>query len=308
MAQTANELDATDYTKLAGFDGDWRDCWWNSDYLALLAGRVRLADRRHLLDVGCGVGHWGQRLLPLAHPDARMVGIDREPGFMASATARAHQRGLSGQVTYQQGLAEALPFPDGHFDAVTCQTVLMHATDATAVLAELQRVLAPGGLLLLAEPDNLVNALSPDRGLHPPTLAESLALVELQVVCASGKLALGHGDESIGTKLHALVSAAGFSAVRTWTNDRAAPLLPPYTDPAMALDAGIIRDSDQMVAILEDRSRRHWAAGGGDPDRFGGLWDVAETWRARVRQQVVDGTFSRGGAFTMVVCAAEQPA
>jgi len=307
MAQTENELDATKYTKLAGFEGDWRDFWWNSDYLALLARRTRWSDRRHILDVGCGVGHWGQRLLPLAHPAARMVAIDREEGFLDDARARASARGLADRITYQQGLAEQLPFPDGHFDAVTCQTVLMHATDAAAVLAEMMRVLAPGGLLLIAEPDNLVNAVSPDRGLENPSLEEALAQVELQMVCAKGKLALGHGDETIGSKLHALVDAAGFERVRSWTNDRAAPLIPPYNDRAMSLDAHIVLQSAEMVDVLKKRARRHWEAGGGAASRFDTLWNVREAWSERVRQGVANHTFSRGGGFTMFVCAGERP-
>lgn len=306
MAKTANELQATDYARMAGFDGDWRDGWWNQDYLELLARRTRLGSRRRLLDVGCGVGHWGQRLLPLAHPDATLVGVDREAGFLDAAGARAATRGLADRAEYRAGRGEALDFPDGHFDMATCQTVLMHATDAAAVLAEMRRVLAPGGLLLVAEPDKFVNALSPDRGAQPPTLDEALAMVELQAVCAAGKRALGHGDEDIGSRLHGLVVAAGFRDVRSWTNDRAAPLVPPYDDPWMALNVANALSAVDFEDAMVARSRRHWTAGGGAPARFEALWATRAAWEARVRAGLADKTYARGGAFLMVVVAGER--
>jgi ubiquinone/menaquinone biosynthesis C-methylase UbiE len=306
MAKEQNELNAKNYTKLAGFDGDWRDFWWNQDYLELLAARTDWSSRRRVLDVGCGVGHWGQRLLPLAHPDATMVGIDRESEFLDTARARAAERGLGDRIHYQAAVAEDLPFPDQHFDAVTCQTVLMHTTDAAAVLREMKRVLAPGGLLLLAEPDNFVNALAPDRGGIEPTVEEALAILELRMVGGRGKLALGHGDEFIGSKLFSLVSTAGFGHVRSWTNDRTAPLRAPYTERAMALDAGVIRSSKDFTAVLEKRSRGHWIAGGGKPERFDGLWATLGAYNQRVYDALDQDCYERGGGFMMYVVAGEK--
>jgi ubiquinone/menaquinone biosynthesis C-methylase UbiE len=63
------------------------------------------------------------------------------------------------QSNYQLGTAEAIPFPDSYFDMVTCQTVLIHVKDITIALNEMLRVLKPGGLLAVAEPNNLVSRL-----------------------------------------------------------------------------------------------------------------------------------------------------
>src|SRR6185436_18728119 len=119
---------------------------------ALIAHRLRLSELRSMLDVGCGVGHWGRLLLPLCHPEASLVGVDREVRSLEAAaqTARDAKR-----CSYRAADLAALPFPDGSFSLVTCQTVLIHVADVRAALAELLRVLAPGGLLLLAEPNNL---------------------------------------------------------------------------------------------------------------------------------------------------------
>lgn len=308
MVTTINEQRAEDYVQMAGFEGDWRDSWWNDDFLRLLGHRTDLARRERLLDVGCGVGHWGQRLLPLAHPEATLVGVDREGQFLDAAEERAEQLGLADRTHWRPALAESLPFPDNHFDAVTCQTVLMHATDAGAVVREMRRVLSPGGLLLLAEPDNTVNAVSPDRGEHNPSVAETLALIELQMVCARGKRALGHGDETVGSKLHALVAAESFESVQSWINDRAAPLIPPYIAPTMGPEADAVLRFAGAAEALEDRARAHWQAGGGTQARFDALWPVRVAWGERVQRQVLEHTFTRGGGFLVYVCAAEKAA
>ena len=46
-------LSKEDYHKLTGFDGDWRDTWWNDDFLSMMARRWRLEQVQTVLDVGC---------------------------------------------------------------------------------------------------------------------------------------------------------------------------------------------------------------------------------------------------------------
>jgi SAM-dependent methyltransferase len=307
-APQTNELDARTYSRMAGFAGDWRDCWWNQDYLELLARRVRLAERAHLLDVGCGVGHWGQRLLALAGPETTLTGVDREAAFLDQAKERAAARGQERRSVYLPATVESLPFPDGHFDAVTCQTVLMHVTDPRAALREMVRVLAPGGLLLVAEPDNLVNALSPDRGPLRPSLPETLALAELQQVCAAGKQALGHGDECIGSQLFGLFHEQGLERVRGWSNDKVAALAPPYAEPCQQRDRAIILQDADDDGTMKQRALRHWQAAGGEPTRFSLLWARRRSWQERVRAAARAGTFVRGGGFLLFVCAGEKAA
>src|SRR5262245_10513966 len=90
-----NRWNAASYGALAGFSGDWRDTWWNEDFLQLLARRWRLSDVASLLDVGCGVGHWGQRLLPHLAPRAELTACDWEAGFEAPALERAKRLGFA---------------------------------------------------------------------------------------------------------------------------------------------------------------------------------------------------------------------
>ena len=96
--------------------GDTRDHWWNLDFLRLMAKRWRLDAVRDVLDVGCGVGHWGMLLASVMPDDVRVTGVDREPSWVEQARARAAARGLDERFSYQQGEAERLPFPDDSFD------------------------------------------------------------------------------------------------------------------------------------------------------------------------------------------------
>ena len=143
----------------AEYFGETRDHWWNRDYLELVAKRWKLADVRTMLDVGCGVGHWAQLLASFLPDHVRVSGIDREPSWVDAARDRAERRGLAGRFEYRQGEAQKLPFPDGTFDLVTCQTVLIHTPDPAAVIAEMKRVTRPGGLVMVAEPNNMTASL-----------------------------------------------------------------------------------------------------------------------------------------------------
>lgn len=62
--------------------GDTRDHWWNLDFLRLMAKRWRLDGVRDVLDVGCGVGHWGMLLASVMSEDVRVIGVDREASWV----------------------------------------------------------------------------------------------------------------------------------------------------------------------------------------------------------------------------------
>jgi SAM-dependent methyltransferase len=294
---------------LAGFAGDWRDRWWAEPTLARLEGALGLSAARSLLDVGCGAGHWGQRWARRL-PRLEVTAVDREPAFLPQAEARAARLGLGPR--YQTALAhgEALPFPDDRFDVVTCQTVLLHAADALQVLAEMVRVCRPGGLLLAAEPDNLVNAAQGHDHAPERTLEESVRLFQFAALAARGKAALGHGDERIGRRLPGLFQALGLDQVQAWQNDQCALLLPPYAGPeqqehlAQLLGAG---PSAVSPAGEREVARRRYLAGGGDEARFAEDWSLVERNRAELVAAVQAGRFSHPGAHAFYLVAGRKP-
>ncbi|MEJ7787761.1 MAG: class I SAM-dependent methyltransferase [Solirubrobacteraceae bacterium] len=121
--------------------------WWfvgrREIFLALLRPRLRaLGSSPRILDFGCGTGAFLEYLDELGEVTA----VDAE----ADAVAFCHLRGRS-EVTYVAPDAP-LPFADGSFDVVTALDVVEHIDDDVAALAELRRVLRPGGVLLVAVP------------------------------------------------------------------------------------------------------------------------------------------------------------
>jgi len=113
---------------------------------------IAACDRRdwksaRALDVGCGDGGF---LVAMAKRGARAHGIDLSRGNVEGARLRALAWELPPTAVVAR--AESLPYPDGCFDVVTCGDVIEHVADPGLALAEIWRVLRPGGLLWLAAP------------------------------------------------------------------------------------------------------------------------------------------------------------
>lgn len=106
--------------------------------------RLALEPTSNVLDVGCGTGNY-TRHLAAAAPEGLVVGVDASEAMIASAA----RRGGGSNLAYLRGDAGVLPFRDGQFDAVCCVGVLHMLERPLAALAEMVRVLAPGGRLVV---------------------------------------------------------------------------------------------------------------------------------------------------------------
>ena len=99
------------------------------------------------LDVACGPGFLA---MALASRCASAVGFDATDAFLERARAEASRRGLA-NLSFRAGDAERLPFPDASFDVVTCRAAFHHLARPERVLAEMVRVLAANGRVLVAD-------------------------------------------------------------------------------------------------------------------------------------------------------------
>ncbi len=134
-------------------------------------------------DLGCGTGQVSAALSPLV---ARVVAVDESAAMLGAATTR-----LAGttNVDIRRGDVEALPVEDGWLDAATLILVLHHVPEPGRALAEVARVLKPGGLLLI------VDMLPHERESYRQQM---------------GHVWLGFSDEHIRT----IVSGAGLDMTR----------------------------------------------------------------------------------------------
>jgi ubiquinone/menaquinone biosynthesis C-methylase UbiE len=113
-------------------------------------GPLRLRAGLRVLDVGCGTGDYLRVMAPLVAPGAA-VGIDLSAALIALARRRAVP--APGRVLFQVGDARELPFAGAAFDRVVANQVLLHLADPWQAVAEMRRVLEPGGLLSAGEWD-----------------------------------------------------------------------------------------------------------------------------------------------------------
>lgn len=77
-----------------------RDHWWDRDFLELMARRWNLASAQSVLDVGCGLGHWGRVLAAVLPEKCKVTGIDRETEWVKKATEKVKEQGLANRFDY----------------------------------------------------------------------------------------------------------------------------------------------------------------------------------------------------------------
>ncbi|MGE5676297.1 MAG: class I SAM-dependent methyltransferase [Mycobacterium leprae] len=112
-----------------------------------LMPQVSLPPQPAILDIGCGTGINLFEARRWFGPARLLCGIDLSPGMIEVARAKARKMGLPAQFVV--GDAESLPYPDQVFDLIICNSVYHWFKDKDRALAEMHRVLRPGGKLLL---------------------------------------------------------------------------------------------------------------------------------------------------------------
>ena len=125
------------------------------DTLQLMVRWAEGKGTEKVLDVATGCGFCAFALAPRVE---KVIGVDLTPAMLSQASRLAERRGLT-NIEFQEGDAEALPFPDDHFDIITCRISAHHFSSPFLFLAESWRVLVKGGSFLLADtcsPDGLV--------------------------------------------------------------------------------------------------------------------------------------------------------
>jgi SAM-dependent methyltransferase len=240
---------------------------------------------------------------------ARVDGIDRDAQWSAQAAARATRRGLADRCRYRAGLAEALPYADGSFDLVTCQTLLIHAPRPQAVLDEMIRVAGPGGLVLAVEPNNVATSLVLDTiSFHDP-VDQVMTTARLQLICERGKAALGEGNNSIGDILPGLFAERGLLDIRVYLSDKAAAVFPPYDNPEQQAAADETADFETRDFWIWSRAdtRQYFLAGGGHDGKFEAHWQNAMRNAARLREATTAGTYARAGGCLSYLIAGRKP-
>jgi ubiquinone/menaquinone biosynthesis C-methylase UbiE len=156
-----------------------------------LVGLSGAAAGHRVLDVACGPGFL---TMTFATRAAHATGCDATDAFLDLARAEAARRGL-GNVEFQSGDAESLPFPDASFDVVACRAAFHHFPRPGRVLAEIRRVARPAARVVIADmlgSEDPAKAAYHDRmeRLCDPTHVRAIPESELRSLFADAGLAV----------------------------------------------------------------------------------------------------------------------
>ena len=209
--------------------GDFRDYWYNRDFLELMAKRWELANVKTLLDVGCGQCHWTRIVSSFLGEGSVVTAVDSDPKWAReNENLREFFAGKKIDFRIEKADVLNLPFADDSFDAVTCQTVLIHLENPMDALREMKRVLKPMGILICAEPNNLIASVLKDSITAEIETDEIIEWFTYGLIKEKGKINLGCGDNSVGDLLPGFFSQLGFGDIRAYVSDKANVIIPPY--------------------------------------------------------------------------------
>jgi ubiquinone/menaquinone biosynthesis C-methylase UbiE len=169
-----------------------------------LIDEAQLAPGEVVLEVGCGSGVLDRWLARRTGGANRIVGMDVNPFMLRQARALVRQEGLEHLITFEEGNAEAMPFPDNSFDVVMSSTVIQRV-DADRMLPEMVRVAKPGGRVAV-----VAHGHDMPRWVNLPLRAELKAKVEAPGWADEGGHPHGCDEASLYQRMH----QAGLSQIK----------------------------------------------------------------------------------------------
>lgn len=181
-----------------------------AEHLRRMAARWTAEHPREVLELGFGQGYNLAWLAP-RHPQVRFTGVDLTPEHFELASARMRDNGLA-NVQLQLGDFHRLPFADASFDEVYAIEAFCYARDTPAALAEVARVLKPGGRFTLFDgyQPKASREMDPEQAMAVELVARGTSLERWQVP----------------SELVQQAAAAGFDQEKlVWLNEQTLPNL-----------------------------------------------------------------------------------
>jgi SAM-dependent methyltransferase len=282
-----------------------RKYFWSEEIIERLAAWLGLEPGMVAVDVGCGLGYLGYTYWPYFGAGGRYIGVDESPDLLNDAARAAEEWANGGEAYFIAGGCYNLPFRDEFADVAMCQTLLMHLEEPERALAEMVRVIKPGGLIYCKEPDNLSSGVARGYSSLPDlSVEEELLGIKVALLSHKGRIELGRGNNAIGARVPAIMKKLGLTDVDVRMNDRVFHLEPPYEGPEQQHRVEMMKrfflDEEHREYRLS-RSRENYVAGGGTTGEFDKLVEIYDRLRPLVQEQLERHEyFSCGGGFVYV--------
>jgi len=300
---------------------DWsKGCWkemlveqrkfmWHKDTIDKLAVWLELKPGMTAVDVGCGLGNLGYTYWPYFGKGGRYLGVDVSEELIQEAAEASREWAIGGEAKFMVGDVYKLPFSDNFVDRVMCQTLLMHLENPELALSEMIRVAKPGGLITCNEPDNLSAMLTkPYWSMPDLDIDEELLVKKVHLICHKGRIKLGRGDNSIGSKVPAMMKNLGLIEIDARMNDIVHFLIPPYEDPRQQHLLKMVKKTqlDEHEFWME-RTKEEFLAGGGNPEEYERFREISERLKPILQQQIEEGRFAACGPSFFYVIKGRKP-
>jgi len=195
-------------------------------------------------DIGCGPGFFAEKLAYELLPEGKVIGVDVDAAMVGVAQKRTTD---VPRLSFHLGTAQRIPLADNSVDLAYARFLFQHLSDPDPVLAEMRRIVRPGGLVAVGDTD--------DGGLaiHPaPDGFDEFLLASRTAQAARG------GDRKVGRKLKGMLVRAGLIEVHATTQvmtseDIGAEAL---LGIAVGFKAGVLKppfaEPEQVRAIIEE--------------------------------------------------------
>lgn len=192
----------------------------------------------HIVDVGCGTGHFTRFLARGLKGQGHVIGIDSREVSLKTAQRETEREGLAKIVEYRRGDALNLPLQGSFADLVACRTLLMHLKQPLKAIQEMCRITKLGGLVGAVETDYRMRCYYNPRGKDLDRLGRKISEAWIK-----GLAKLDGKDYTIGSKLPTLFARAGLVEIKAnldadpWLNcDPRRPLKDKLFDVRMSLE------------------------------------------------------------------------
>ena len=288
---------------------------WSEDAIEVYAKWLGLKQGMRVADIGCGLGYLGYTYWKYFGNNGHYIGIDINEDLLKEAQETSHNWVIGGTAEFIQGDAYQIPLPDNSVDMVMCQTLLMHLQNPEQVLAEMKRVLKPGGVIMCKEPDNISGSTGRKfDSLENESIEYEVLSYKITLIAYKGSIILGRGDPSIGLRVPKMLSDLGFKSVDIRANENVRLLLPPYETTKQQYKFEQLKKHIGKDKATKEKERKFWMerlkeefiAGGGCLEELQRFQEMVEEQREKrektLKEQIENKNYhSCGGNLFFII-------